>query len=59
MSADEMTHAVACWDTKTGELLKKFGAHTENVNCLATSSFDNGLITCANDNKVKYWNMVV
>ena len=46
ISADEMTHSLACWDTKTGELLKKVSGHSDVIRCVATSPFDSGVLTC-------------
>ena len=54
-SSDESNNTIVCWDSRTATLLKRYTGHTSVVRSLSASPTENGLISCGNDNRVRYW----
>jgi len=54
-SSDESNNTIVCWDSRTSTLLKRYSGHTALVRSLSASPTENGLISCGNDNRVRYW----
>ncbi|KAG0741659.1 hypothetical protein G6F57_009320 [Rhizopus arrhizus] len=52
---DEASTSVFCWDTQTGALVKKITGHNDLVRCVAASPNDNGIITCSEDYRARYY----
>jgi cleavage stimulation factor subunit 1 len=53
---DEDSTDVICYDTQTGTLLKRISGHNNLVRCVATSPIDNGILTCSDDYRARYFN---
>ncbi|KAF7727069.1 cleavage stimulation factor, 3' pre-RNA, subunit 1 [Apophysomyces ossiformis] len=52
---DEASTDVICWDTQTGVLLKKISGQNNLVRCVAASPVDNGILTCSDDYRARYF----
>ncbi|KAG9289853.1 hypothetical protein G9A89_015433 [Geosiphon pyriformis] len=57
LSSDESNNTVVCWDTRTGQLIKRFSGHASIVRCVAASPTEPGFISCSDDFRVRYWNL--
>ncbi|KAJ1566114.1 hypothetical protein HK096_000313 [Nowakowskiella sp. JEL0078] len=49
VSSDETNGTVVCWDTRTGDLLRKFTGHTDKIRTIASSPTDSAFMTCCDD----------
>ncbi|GAN10283.1 cleavage stimulation factor subunit 1-like isoform X2 [Mucor ambiguus] len=56
MIGDESSTDVVCYDTQTGTLLKRIPGHNNLVRCVAASPTDNGILTCSDDYRARYFN---
>ncbi|KAL9548753.1 hypothetical protein MBANPS3_005531 [Mucor bainieri] len=56
MIGDEASTDVVCYDTQTGTLLKRIPGHNNLVRCVAASPTDNGILTCSDDYRARYFN---
>ncbi|KAG0167437.1 cleavage stimulation factor, 3' pre-RNA, subunit 1 [Apophysomyces sp. BC1034] len=52
---DEASTDVICWDTQTGVILKKISGQNNLVRCVAASPVDNGILTCSDDYRARYF----
>ncbi|KAI8091685.1 WD40-repeat-containing domain protein [Thamnidium elegans] len=56
MIGDEASTDVVCYDTQTGTLAKRIPGHNNLVRCIAASPVDNGILTCSDDYRARYFN---
>ncbi|CAG8489310.1 1925_t:CDS:10 [Funneliformis caledonium] len=54
ISSDENDNSIVCWDSRTGKLLIR---HTGIVRYVAASPTESGFMSCADDFRVRYWNL--
>ncbi|KAF9317512.1 hypothetical protein BG003_000657 [Podila horticola] len=54
-SSDESNNTIVCWDARNGTLLKRYAGHQGLIRSVSASPTENGLISCGNDNRVRYW----
>ncbi|KAG0336900.1 hypothetical protein BG004_007864, partial [Podila humilis] len=54
-SSDESNNTIVCWDARSGALLKRYSGHQGLIRSVSASPTENGLISCGNDNRVRYW----
>ncbi|KAI8368457.1 WD40-repeat-containing domain protein [Blakeslea trispora] len=53
---DEASTDVVVYDTQTGTLVKRVVGHNNLVRCVAASPIDNGILTCSDDYRARYFN---
>ena len=46
IGSDDKSFALTCWDTRTGNLLKKIPAHNDVVRSISSNPHSSGLMTC-------------
>ncbi|KAF9428743.1 hypothetical protein BGZ94_001238 [Podila epigama] len=54
-SSDESNNTIVCWDARNGSLLKRYAGHQGLVRSVSASPTENALISCGNDNRVRFW----
>ncbi|KAI8366066.1 WD40-repeat-containing domain protein [Radiomyces spectabilis] len=57
LMGDEASMDVFCWNTQSGELVKKIPGHNNVVRCVAASPVDNGILTCSDDYRARYFDV--
>ncbi|CDS13860.1 hypothetical protein LRAMOSA06034 [Lichtheimia ramosa] len=55
MIGDEGSTDVFVWDTQTGSLLTRIAGQNNLVRCVAASTTDNGVLTCSDDYRARYY----
>ncbi|KAF9083957.1 cleavage stimulation factor, 3' pre-RNA, subunit 1 [Mortierella sp. AD031] len=53
--SDESNNTIVCWDSRSGNLLKRYVGHQGLIRSVSASPTENGLISCGDDNRVRYW----
>ncbi|KAF9899850.1 cleavage stimulation factor, 3' pre-RNA, subunit 1 [Linnemannia zychae] len=54
-SSDESNNTIVCWDSRSGNLVKRYAGHQGLVRAVAASPAEMGVISCGDDNRVRYW----
>ncbi|KAI9092809.1 WD40-repeat-containing domain protein [Phlyctochytrium arcticum] len=55
LGPDETDWGVLMWDSRTGDLIKRIGAHLAPIRCIVGSPTDSGFVTCSDDYRAKFW----
>lgn len=58
LCSSEEDNSICAWDTRTGELVKTLPGHNQPVRWLEASPTEEGLISCGEDFKVRFWSEV-
>ncbi|KAG0294107.1 cleavage stimulation factor, 3' pre-RNA, subunit 1 [Linnemannia gamsii] len=54
-SSDESNNTIVCWDSRSGTLVKRYAGHQGLIRSVAASPTENGIISCGDDNRVRFW----
>ncbi|KAG0066639.1 cleavage stimulation factor, 3' pre-RNA, subunit 1 [Linnemannia elongata] len=54
-SSDESNNTIVCWDSRSGNLVKRYAGHQGLIRSVAASPTENAIISCGDDNRVRYW----
>ncbi|KAF9917758.1 cleavage stimulation factor, 3' pre-RNA, subunit 1 [Linnemannia zychae] len=54
-SSDESNNTVVCWDSRSGNLVKRYIGHQGIIRSLAASPTENSIISGGEDNRVRFW----
>ncbi|KAF9156867.1 cleavage stimulation factor, 3' pre-RNA, subunit 1 [Linnemannia schmuckeri] len=54
-SSDESNNTIVCWDARSGTLVKRYAGHQGLIRSVAASPTENAIISCGDDNRVRYW----
>ncbi|KAI8342704.1 WD40-repeat-containing domain protein [Chlamydoabsidia padenii] len=57
MMGDEASTDVVVWDTQTGVLVNRISGQNNLVRCVAASPVDEGVLSCSDDYRARYYGM--
>jgi cleavage stimulation factor subunit 1 len=58
VGSDENSYGIVLWDTRNGTFLKKILGHSGRIRSFASSPVNDGFVSCSEDAKVKYWDVI-
>ncbi|KAI8998305.1 WD40-repeat-containing domain protein [Gaertneriomyces semiglobifer] len=47
--------SLCVWDTRTGEQVQRFSAHSAPIRCVVANPTEMGAVTCGDDFRARYW----
>ncbi|KAF9175139.1 phosphate system positive regulatory protein pho81 [Mortierella sp. AD010] len=56
-SSDESNNSFVCWDSRTGNLLKRYVSQEAMIRSISASPSENAIVSGGDDNRVRFWCM--